>query len=159
MAGVIACYTWWPISGVPRSTAGRVVVLKSEHTMVLFRSDREICTYRVAIGRGGEGPKERQGDHKTPEGNYILDYKNPRSGFHRAIHISYPNASDRSRAAREGVAPDGDIMVHGIKNGFGWVGRLHRLVDWTDGCIALTNAETDQFCELVPEGTPIEIQH
>jgi len=100
----------------------------------------------------------RVGDHKTPEGIYVLDHKNPKSGFHLAMHISYPNSLDRERAAKEGVPPGGDIMVHGVKHGFGWVGRLHRLVDWTDGCIAVTNAEMDQFWELVPEGTPIEIR-
>jgi murein L,D-transpeptidase YafK len=73
---------------------------------------------------------ERQGDHKTPEGNDILDYKNPKSGFHRAMHISYPNAQDRGRGARERLAPGGDIMVHGIKNGFGWVGHC---IDWWTG--------------------------
>ena len=126
--------------------------------MTLFRNGREVCSYHIAVGRNPEGPKIRQGDHKTPEGNYILDRKNTRSGFQVAVHISYPNELDRERAARERVALGGDIMVHGIKNGFGWVGRLHRLVDWTDGCIALTNAEMDQFVKLVPEGTPIEIR-
>ena len=74
------------------------------------------------------------------------------------MHVSYPNELDRERAARDGVPLGGDIMVHGIKNGFGWVGRFHRLVDWTDGFIAVTNLEMDQFVKLVPEGTPIEIR-
>jgi len=74
------------------------------------------------------------------------------------MHVSYPNAADQTRAAKDGVSPGGDIMVHGIKNGFGWVGRLHRLVDWTDGCVALTNPEMEQFWAIVPEGTPIEIR-
>lgn len=155
----LVCYVWWPLAKGPNGTADYVLVLKAQHRMILFRNGQEICAYHVSVGRGASGPKQRQGDHRTPEGKYVLDHKNPKSGFHRAIHLSYPNALDRSRAAREGVAPGGDIMVHGIKNGFGWVGRLHRLVDWTDGCIALTNAEMDQFWDLLPEGTPIEIRH
>ena len=75
-----------------------------------------------------------------------------------AMPVSYPNELDRQRAARDGVQAGGNIMVHGIKNGLGWLGRFHRLLDWTDGCIALTNAEMDQFVKLVPEGTPIEIR-
>jgi len=153
----VACYAWFPVPSVHTLMADKVVVLKSQHTMTLFRNGRDICSYHVAIGRNPKGPKTRQGDHKTPEGNYVLDRKNPRSGFHLAMHVSYPNELDRERAARDGVPLGSDIMVHGIKNGFGWVGRLHRLVDWTDGCIALTNAEMDQFAKLVPEGTPIEI--
>jgi murein L,D-transpeptidase YafK len=126
--------------------------------MILFQNGRELRAYRVALGRGPIGPKNRMGDHKTPEGNYLLDRKNSASGFHLAMHVSYPNPMDRDRAAKEGVAAGGDIMVHGIKNGLGWLGRFHRLIDWTDGCIALTNPEMDQFWRLVPEGTPIEIR-
>ena len=136
----------------------KVLVLKSQHKMILFRGGEEICSYRVSIGRSPVGPKEKAGDHKTPEGSYVLDRKNSKSGFHLAIHVSYPNSLDRQRAARAGVDPGGEIMVHGIKNRLGWLGRFHRLADWTDGCIALTNAEMDQFWNLVAEGTPIEIR-
>jgi len=143
---------------VPDGPADKVLVLKSQHQMLLLRDGRELCRFSIALGRGPAGAKKRAGDHKTPEGSYILDSKNPNSSFHRAMHVSYPNAADRERAAREGLDPGGLIMVHGIKNGFGWLGRLHRMVDWTDGCIALTDAEMDQFYSLVPQGTPIEIR-
>jgi len=126
--------------------------------MLLLRNGQEVCSYRVSLGRNPHGPKDRQGDHKTPKGVDVLDNKNTKSAFHLAMHISYRNAADRERAAKEGVSPGGEIMVHGMKNGLGWIGRLHRLIDWTDGCVALTNAEMDQFSLLVPEGTPIEIR-
>ena len=126
--------------------------------MTLFRNGQGLRIYHVAIGRNLEGPKTREGDHKTPEGNYVLDSKNTRSGFHLSMHVSYPNELDRDRAAKLHAAPGGNVMVHGIKNGFGWLGRVHRVVDWTDGCIALTNPEMEQFARLVPEGTPIQIK-
>jgi len=87
-----------------------------------------------------------------------LDLKNASSGFHVAMHVSYPHAADRDQAAKRGVDPGGSIMVQGIKNGLGWLGRFPRLVDWTDGCIALTDSEMEQFWILVPVGTPIEIR-
>jgi murein L,D-transpeptidase YafK len=155
----LGSYAWWPASQVSTSPlADKVLVLKSQHKIILYHNGEEICRYGVAIGRSPVGPKTRGGDHRTPEGNYVLDRKNPKSGFHLAMHVSYPNSLDRDRAAKAGLAPGGDIMVHGIKNGLGWLGRFHRLIDWTDGCIAITNPEMDQFWKLVPEGTPIEIR-
>jgi murein L,D-transpeptidase YafK len=126
--------------------------------MTLFRNGQEVRSYHIAIGRNPQRPKTTQGDHRTPEGHYILDSKNTKSEFHQAMHVSYPNPRDRQLAAEKGVAPGGNIMVHGIKNGYGWIGRFHRVVDWTDGCIALTDPEMDQFARLVPEGTPIDIR-
>jgi murein L,D-transpeptidase YafK len=134
------------------------MVLKSQHRLILLRQGQELASYPVSIGRNFIGAKTRAGDHKTPEGTYIVDGRNPQSGFHLSLHVSYPNAEDRKRAALAGVSPGGDIMIHGIKNGFGWLRRVHRLMDWTDGCIAVTNAEMDQIWPLVPAGTPIEIR-
>jgi murein L,D-transpeptidase YafK len=158
IVAAIGCYAWFPVPPVPSTHADRVIVLKGQRCMLLLRDGKEICSYRVSLGRNPRSPKERQGDHKTPEGSYVLDHKNTRSGYHLAMHVSYPNTSDREQAAKRGVSPGGDIMVHGIKNGLGWIGRFQRLIDWTDGCIALTNPEMDQFSQLVPEGTAIEIR-
>lgn len=158
IVGALAVYAWFPVELVSGGPVDRILLLKGAHKLILFKDGREIATYRVALGRSPVGPKTRAGDHKTPEDFYTLDRKNSQSGFHRALHVSYPNSVDRERAAKQGLSPGGEIMVHGIKNGFGWLGRLHRLVDWTDGCIALTDAEMDQFWDLVPEGTPIEIR-
>jgi murein L,D-transpeptidase YafK len=136
----------------------RVLVLKKEHKLLLLSGDTAIKSYTVAIGRGGLSPKEREGDHKTPEGLYLIDRRKENSRFHRALHVSYPNEADRERARKFGVKPGSDIMIHGITNGLGWLGPLHRLIDWTDGCVAVTDAEIDEIWSLVPDGTPIEIR-
>ena len=138
--------------------ADRVVVLKKERTLQLFNQGKMIKTYNVALGGDPVGPKRRQGDHKTPEGNYVLDSRNPHSQFYKSIHISYPNAGDRAAARLKGVSPGGDVFVHGLPKGYGWVGASHRLKDWTDGCVAVTNQEIDEIWRAVPDGTPIEIR-
>jgi murein L,D-transpeptidase YafK len=140
------------------SRADRVLVLKKERKLILLAHGKPLKTYEISLGGDPVGPKERQGDHKTPEGNYVLDRRNPHSKFYRSIHISYPNAADRSRAQRLGVPPGGDIFVHGLPNGFGWVSRSHLARDWTDGCIAVTNDQMDEIWRAVPDATPIEIR-
>ena len=136
----------------------RVLILKRERRLFLLQQDTVVKSFAIAIGRGGLEPKRQEGDHRTPEGKYVIDRRNPKSRFHRALHISYPNDADHSAARRRGVSPGGDIMIHGITNGLGWVGSLHRLMDWTDGCIAVTDAEIDEIWTLVPDGTPVEIR-
>ncbi len=117
-----------------------------------------IKTYKVALGGDPVGPKARQGDHKTPEGAYVLDARNPHSQFYKSIHISYPGEHDRAIARRDRVSPGGDVFIHGLPNGYGAIGAAHRLRDWTDGCIAVTNEEIDEIWKAVPDGTPIEIR-
>jgi murein L,D-transpeptidase YafK len=117
-----------------------------------------ILTYKVALGQGGLAPKDRQGDGRTPEGHYVIDARNAASEYHLSLHVSYPNADDRKRAAKLGVAPGGDIMIHGLPNGKGWIGAGHRAYDWTLGCIAVTNEEIEEVWKLVPVGTPVEIR-
>jgi murein L,D-transpeptidase YafK len=138
--------------------ADRVLVLKKERKLILLGHGKTLKTYAIALGADPVGPKTREGDHKTPEGIYVLDRRNPKSRFYRAIHISYPNAEERANAAKRGFSPGGDIMVHGLPNGYGWVRSAHRLHDWTDGCIAVTNDEMDEIWRAVPDGTPIEIR-
>ena len=149
-----------PIAAGPRREPGadRLVVEKAAHRLTLWRGGQAVKTYRVALGRGGMAPKVRQGDDLVPEGSYRIDGRNARSAYHRALHISYPNAADVRRAQRLGVAPGGDIMIHGIRRGIGWIGPLHRFRDWTRGCIAVTDPEIEEIWRLVPVGTPIEIR-
>ncbi len=138
--------------------ADHVLVLKKERTLQLLSDGKVIRTYKVALGGDPVGPKTRQGDHKTPEGTYVLNSRNAHSQFHRSLHISYPNARDRAAARRAGVSPGGDVFVHGLPNGYGWVGSGHRARDWTDGCIAVTNEEIEEIWNAVTDGTPIEIR-
>jgi len=141
-----------------KAVADRVLVIKSTRTLELKSHGNILKTYRVALGTDPVGPKQRQGDHRTPEGTYVLDYRNATSRFHRSIHISYPDQQDRARARKLGVSPGGDIFIHGLPNGYGWIGRAHRVKDWTDGCIAVTDQEMDEIWRAVPDGTVIEIR-
>jgi murein L,D-transpeptidase YafK len=138
--------------------ADRVVVLKKERTLQLMSQGKVIKTYKVALGGDPVGAKTRQGDHKTPEGLYVLDSRNAHGQFYKSIHISYPSGRDRSAARKKGVSPGGDVFVHGLPKGYGWVGASHRAKDWTDGCIAVTNQEIDEIWLTVADGTPIEIR-
>ena len=148
----------WAQASPIRLHADRVVVLKKERTLQLLNEGKVLKTYKVALGGDPVGPKTRQGDHKTPEGVYVLDSRNSRSQFYKSIHISYPSASDRAVAQQNGVSPGGDVFVHGLPNGYRYVGAAHRLKDWTDGCIAVTDEEMDEIWLAVSDGTPIKIR-
>jgi len=130
----------------------RVVVNKGRREMLLLSGESVVRTYRIALGRDPVGHKMQEGDGRTPEGCYTIDRRNPRSAYHLSLHISYPNEQDRERAGALGVDPGGDIMIHGLPNEGGV-----REGDWTQGCIALTDAEMDEIWDLVPDGTPVEI--
>ncbi|MGA9042046.1 MAG: L,D-transpeptidase family protein [Terriglobales bacterium] len=138
--------------------ADRVVVMKKERTLTLMSQGKVLKIYKVALGGDPIGAKTRQGDHKTPEGVYRLDRRNAHSKFYKSIHISYPDAKDIAYARKLGVSPGGDVYVHGLPNGYKWVGAGHRLKDWTDGCVAVTDDEIDEIWRGVPDGTPIEIK-
>ena len=142
----------------PQITADRIIIIKHARTMMLMHGGKVLKTYRISLGGEPVGPKRRAGDHKTPEGDYIVDSKKPHSQFYRALHLSYPNAADRARARKLGVNPGGDVEIHGLGEKYGWVGSAQRLYDWTDGCIAVTNQQIDQIYEMVPVGTPLEIK-
>jgi len=153
--------TWanWPVEELPSGVkADRVVIEKGARTLTLLRGSAVIRQYRVSLGRAPVGPKEREGDKKTPEGIYRIVEHKQASAFHRALRVSYPGEVDVERARKMNVDPGSDIMIHGIRNGLGVLGRLHRLVDWTAGCIALTDAEIEQIYAAVPDGTVVEIR-
>jgi murein L,D-transpeptidase YafK len=134
-----------------------VVVNKSERELILMSNGIELKSYRIALGKNPVGHKKQEGDKKTPEGRYVLDYKKPDSAFYKAIHISYPNAADIAQAQKRGVSPGGFIMIHGQKNGFGWLGSITQQRDWTEGCIAVKNSEMEEIWQLVDINTPIQI--
>lgn len=140
------------------SRATSILMEKQARRLTLLQDGKIIKTYRAALGGNPTGPKQREGDSRTPEGNYTIDSKNSRSRFHLALHISYPDAEDRTRAAQRGESPGSDIMIHGLPNGLGWLGDLHLYRDWTDGCIAVTDAEIEEIWALVGTGTPIQIR-
>ena len=135
----------------------KVLVNKSLHKMYLVKNDETLREYNISLGGNPFGHKEREGDQRTPEGQYILDYKKSDSAFYKAIHISYPNTQDKMIAKKKGVNPGGAIMIHGQRNGYGWGSLITQFFDWTHGCIAVTNADIDEIWLAVNEGTPIEI--
>lgn len=156
----ILLFTLLSFPGAAQSSAviDHIVVYKNEHKLVLFSHGAQVKSYRIALGGNPTGPKTRQGDHRTPEGSYVLDSRNPNSHFYKAFHISYPSSKDIAAAQKLGVNPGGDIMLHGLPKQYAWVGKGHTLHDWTDGCIAVTNEEMDELWKLLPVGTPIEIK-
>ncbi|MEO1731624.1 MAG: L,D-transpeptidase family protein [Pseudomonadota bacterium] len=136
--------------------ADYLLVDKSERLLIAYRAGRPIRAYRsIQFGDEPQGHKQFQGDERTPEGRYTIDWRNPQSRFHLSLRISYPNAADRAYAVQRGRSPGGDIFIHGQPNQLP-LGRMPG--DWTDGCIALSNAEIEELWQLVPNGTVIDIR-
>lgn len=146
-----------PSPPVLATKADRVVVLKERRTLLLMKGETELARFTVALGKNPAGAKRLAGDKRTPEGRYVLDWHNPFSQFYRSIHISYPNATDKAWAQKNGVSPGGDIMIHGQPKSFAQLGN-YVVTDWTDGCIAVTNHEMDLIWSMVDDNTPIEIR-
>jgi murein L,D-transpeptidase YafK len=138
--------------------ADKILVEKGARRLTLLSRGRKLKEYHITLGFSPIGPKEREGDGRTPEGIYTIDFHKPDSAFHRALHVSYPSTQDSARAAEAGVSPGGDIMIHGLPNGFGAFGATYRLRDWTAGCIAVTDPEIDEIYSSVNDGTAIEIR-
>ncbi|WAX94687.1 L,D-transpeptidase family protein [Aminobacter sp. NyZ550] len=134
-----------------------VRVDKSERLLELLSGDKVVRSYAVALGANPVGHKRQEGDERTPEGRYVLDWRNPESAFTKSIHISYPDANDKAAAKRAGVDPGGMIMIHGQSKGFGWWSWLMQMFDWTNGCIAVTDEDMAEIWKMVENGTPIEI--
>jgi len=134
-----------------------VRVDKSDRRMELLAEGQVLRSYVIALGGSPVGHKQQQGDERTPEGRYVLDWRNADSCCMRSLHISYPNEADKAAASRLGVDPGGMIMIHGQVNGFGWWGWLIQLFDWTNGCIALNDTDMLEIWGMVDAGTPIEI--
>jgi tetratricopeptide (TPR) repeat protein len=146
------------VFSLQKGPADKILIEKKERRLTLISKGKVLKTYKIALGGNPIGSKERQGDNKTPEGSYVIDSRNRDSRYHLSLHISYPNERDRKRAKQLGVSPGGDIMIHGIKNGLSWVGDRHTEIDWTKGCIAVTDEEIEEIDKLVPNGTIVEIR-
>lgn len=137
--------------------ATTIIVDKSARRMSLLRNERVIKTYDISLGSDPLGHKQQEGDGRTPEGAYAIDFKNARSRYHLALRMSYPDNKDRDGAKARGVPPGSDIMIHGLPNGLGFLRKLHLMRDWTDGCVAVTNSEVAEIWSLVDVGTTIQI--
>jgi murein L,D-transpeptidase YafK len=141
-----------PLQAHGKEQADKVVVDKSDRQLHLIRDGQVWKSYPIGLGFAPEGHKRQQGDGRTPEGDYMLDWRNPKSQFYLSIHISYPDRKDRASARERGVSPGGNIFIHGRHN------SAARSRDWTWGCIAVTDQAMDEIWEAVPNGTPITIR-
>lgn len=138
--------------------ADMVLVVKAERRLLLLRQGRILREYPVSLGNEPLGHKQQEGDGRTPEGRYRIDWRNDESKFHLSLHITYPSEDDTAAAAARGVSPGGDIMIHGLPNGLGWLDSHHLARDWTQGCIAVTNGQIEEIWRVVPDGTMVEIR-
>lgn len=138
--------------------ADSIVLDKSDRTLTMYSRGVKVKEYEVALGKNPVGHKLRRGDGRTPEGLYYIEGRNPGSKYHLSLRISYPSVNDRLRAARLAASPGGDIMIHGLPPAFSTVGALHRQQDWTEGCVAVTNAEIEEIWRAVPNGARILIK-
>ena len=155
----LGLYYFYPISKIPGNIIiDNIVVLKSKHQLLAYSQGRLIVIYKISIGKNPVGNKEFEGDQKTPEGIYKIESKNPHSAFHKNLGISYPNERDVRNSRQLGKLPGGDIKLHGLKNGQEYLGKFQRWMDWTNGCIALTNDEMDELYDHTHIGTRIEIR-
>lgn len=146
-----------PAMAEASARADAITVDKGARRLTLWRAGVPIRAYDISLGAAPEGHKTREGDERTPVGDYVIDWRNARSFAHLSLHVSYPAHADIAAAEARGEDPGGMIMIHGLPNGWGALGRLHLLWDWTDGCMAVTNAEMAEIWSLVPDGTPITI--
>lgn len=158
--GFIAASLYSPMRPLPplpplTGTVERIVIEKTARRMLLVQDGKPVRTYHIALGFSPAGDKVRQGDGKTPEGEFTVDRRNDESAFHLSVGLDYPRPADRDRAARGGYSPGGDIFIHGQPNAL--PDRLKLKGDWTAGCIALTNAEIREVWAVTPIGTKVEI--
>ncbi len=147
-----------PASGDTLATADHIVVRKSERRMYLMREERVLATYKISLGLNPDGPKEREGDFRTPEGEYRLGRRNSHSDYFLSIQVTYPNDRDMVRARERGWRTGGSIMIHGLPNVPRHPSTYYESFDWTDGCIALSNADMVDMWLLTTDDTRIAIE-
>lgn len=151
--------THTPVIGIKSQVlADSIVVEKLKHTMTLFAAGLAVRTYQVALGKQPKGDKIKIGDGRTPEGVFHIDFRNAQSKYHKSLHISYPDAAHLERASSMGSSAGGDIMIHGLPPAYANIGAAHRQYDWTEGCIAVTDAEIEEIWRAVPVGAIIQIK-
>lgn len=166
VAALLALFAWdfvkfdrrAPAMAKASERADNVLIEKAARRITVFREGKPLKTYAMSLGGNPLGHKQQDGDQRTPEGVYTIDFKNPRSRLHLALRVSYPDARDRESAASRGVPPGSDIMIHGLPNGLGWLSGLHLSQNWTDGCAAVTNRQIEEIWSLVDVGTRVEIR-
>lgn len=155
----LVVYYFYPGTKIPKDKiVDKLVVYKSKRSMEAWSGNERLKTYHIALGKNPIGHKQFEGDNKTPEGIYRINDRNPNSGYHKNLGVSYPDETDKANAQKQGRLPGGQIKIHGLRNGnAGYMGKFHRLKDWTAGCIAVTDDEVDELYNVVKENAVIEI--
>lgn len=152
-------FYFWPDTQLHEGLkVDKLVVYKSKREMYAFANNILVKKYKIALGGNPKGHKQFEGDNKTPEGIYYINDRNPNSDYHKNLGVSYPNEKDILFAQKQNKAAGGDIKVHGLPNGIGFIGKFHRFTDWTAGCIAITNSEIDELYQAVIPNAIIEIR-
>lgn len=148
-----------PVIGIKAQLiADSIVVEKTKHTLTLFEAGFPVRTYQIALGKQPKGDKIKAGDGRTPEGLFHIDSRNPQSKYHMSLHISYPDAAHLERSRSLGASAGGDIMIHGLPPAYADIGAEHVKYNWTEGCIAVTDAEIEEIWRAVPNGAAIQIK-
>jgi murein L,D-transpeptidase YafK len=148
-----------PVTGIRSAVvADSIVVEKGKRLMTLYQAGFAVRKYKIALGKQPLGDKIRKGDNRTPEGTFFIDYKNASSLYHKALHISYPDAFHAQRARSLGVSPGNDVMIHGLPPEYAKMGAAHSQWDWTEGCIAVTDKEIEEIYSAIPKGAIIHIK-
>ena len=151
-------YNYYPEKELPANAdINLLVVNKAKHQLLAYADGQLLKTYKVSFGNNPIGHKEFEGDEKTPEGIYYINAKNDKSGYHKNLGVSYPNVKDIAHAKAIGKPTGGDIKIHALKSGLGFINKFQRWCNWTNGCIAVTNSEIDELYRSVKIGTKIEI--
>ena len=157
ISGLLLALSYMPVAQAEQ--IDQVLVHKSALQMYLLAGEEVVRSYRISLGEQPDGHKQREGDQRTPEGEYVLDWRNPDSRFYKSIRVSYPNTQDQLHADKNNLDPGGNIFIHGLPNGLGHLGRFFSDRNWTDGCIAVNdNKQMDEIWQLVKDGTPITIR-
>jgi murein L,D-transpeptidase YafK len=155
----LAVYYFYPERKLPKNTQiDKIVVFKSKHLLQAFSNGKIVKTYKISLGKNPIGHKRFEGDKKTPEGIYFINAKNPNSEYYKNLGISYPNKKDIEYCKSIGKPTGGDVKIHALRNGIGFIGKFQRWYDWTAGCIAVTNEEMDEIYNAVKVGIKIEIK-
>jgi murein L,D-transpeptidase YafK len=155
----LTIYYFYPEDKLPKGIKiDKMIVYKSKRKLLAYSNDKLIKTYKIALGRQPIGAKQYQGDRKTPEGIYYINDKNPNSVCYKNVGISYPNKKDIEKAKALGKPTGGDIKIHGLPNRLGFIGKFFRRVDWTNGCIAVTDKEMEELYHAIKMGAQIEIK-
>lgn len=152
---------WWTCISCGQASVDCIEIIKHQRVMNLIRDDKIVKAYKISLGRTPKGAKREEGDKKTPEGRYFIKRKNPLSSYYLALEISYPNPEDKRRAERLGRNPGNNIMIHGLPSYLGYLPhflqKTQTWMDWTQGCIAVTNKEMEEIYQEVEVGTPVII--